>query len=216
MNWLTTTHIATGEQLQEYINQFKLNVIWAKYDEIKDAATLISYFSTGIPVGLMQCIQAMDNVPATIAGWYEKAVHFCLQREIAQRITLMHRGSAPQNTCPNIVHHPQMSRPTNDPNAMDINALNLSPIEWSCCLHNHLCFICKKPNCSTRNHPREETPARPTQNNERARVTTTTTTNGSDLEKYIKELEGKGRKPDELLRLLQLAVEAEEKDKVSF
>ena len=42
MNWLATTYIATGEQLQEYINQFKLNIIRTKYDERKDAATLIS------------------------------------------------------------------------------------------------------------------------------------------------------------------------------
>ena len=83
MNWLATTHIATGEQLQEYINQFKLNVVHAKYDETKDTATLISYFSTGILVGIMQRVQAMDNVPTTIIGWYEKAAHFCLQREIA-------------------------------------------------------------------------------------------------------------------------------------
>ena len=97
MNWLTTTHITAGEQLQEYINQFKLNVICAKYDEIKDAATLISYFSTGILVRIMQQVQAMDNVPTTIAGWYEKATHFHLQREIARKIAIMHRGSASQN-----------------------------------------------------------------------------------------------------------------------
>ena len=48
MNWLATTCINNGDQLQEYLNKFKLNVIWAKYDETKDAATLISYFSTGI------------------------------------------------------------------------------------------------------------------------------------------------------------------------
>ena len=54
MNWLVTTRITTGEQLQEYINQFKLNVVCAKYNEIKDTATLVSYFSTGIPIGLMQ------------------------------------------------------------------------------------------------------------------------------------------------------------------
>ena len=54
MNWLATTCIATGEQLQEYINQFKLNIVCTKYDKIKDAATLISYFSTRIPVGIMQ------------------------------------------------------------------------------------------------------------------------------------------------------------------
>ena len=82
MNWLTTTCIATGEQLQEYINQFKLNIVCAKYDEVKDAPTLISYFSTGIPVRIMQRVQAMDNVPTTIIGWYEKAAHFRLQREI--------------------------------------------------------------------------------------------------------------------------------------
>ena len=70
-----------------------------------------------------------------------------------------------------------------------------------------------------RNHPREETPACPTHNPERTRSTTTTpatTSNESGLGKYVKELEGKGRKPDELLQLLQLAVEANEKDKVSF
>ena len=82
INWLATTCIAAGEQLQEYINQFKLNVVRAKYDEIKDAATLISYFSTGIPVGIMQQVQAMDNIPTTITSWYEKAAHFQLQREI--------------------------------------------------------------------------------------------------------------------------------------
>ena len=27
MNWLSTTHINSGEQLQEYINMFKLNVV---------------------------------------------------------------------------------------------------------------------------------------------------------------------------------------------
>ena len=54
MNWLATTRIATGEQLQEYINQFKLNIMHTEYNEIKDAATLISYFSTGILVGIMQ------------------------------------------------------------------------------------------------------------------------------------------------------------------
>ena len=71
-----------------------------------------------------------------------------------------------------------------------------------------------------RNHPREETPTRPIRNPERARTTTTTpaTTTPSklDLGKYVKELERKGRKPDELLRLLQLAVEADEKDEASF
>ena len=83
MNWLSTTRIDSGEQLQEYINTFKLNVVRAKYDELKDAATLISYFSTGVPTWIMHRIQAMDTIPTTLALWYEKATHFHLQKEIA-------------------------------------------------------------------------------------------------------------------------------------
>ena len=40
--------------------------------------------------------------------------------------------------------------------------------------------------------------------------------NETNLEKYVKELEGKGRKPNELLQLLQLAIEADKEDEVSF
>ena len=85
MNWLSTTRIDSREQLQEYINMFKLNVVHAKYDKLKDAATLISYFSTGVPTWIMHRIQAMDTVPTTLTLWYKKAAHFHLQKEIAQR-----------------------------------------------------------------------------------------------------------------------------------
>ena len=37
-----------------------------------------------------------------------------------------------------------------------------------------------------------------------------------DLLKYIKDLEGKGKKPAELLHLLQLAVDTDEQDEASF
>ena len=97
MNWLSTTCIDSGEQLQEYINTFKLNVVRAKYDKLKDAATLISYFLAGLPTRIMHCVQAMDTVPTTLAVWYEKATHFRLQKEIAQKIALMHQGNGPQS-----------------------------------------------------------------------------------------------------------------------
>ena len=168
----------------------------------------------------MQWVQAMDNVPTTIAGWYEKAAHFHLQWEIARKIALMHQGPVPQNPHINFTHRPPNSRPTQDPNAMDIDTLNLSPVERSCYLRNRLCFICKQLNCSMMNHPCEETSTCPAHNPDRTRMTTTTPAATapieSDLGKYIKELEGKGRKPAELLQLLQLAVEADEKDKASF
>ena len=131
MNWLSTTRINSGEQLREYINMFKLNVVRAKYDETKDAATLISYFSTGVPTWIMHRIQAMDTVPTTLVLWYEKAAHFHLQKEIARKIALMHHRNAPQPP-----HTNQSPRLLNscDPNAMDIDVLNLSPVERSCCL----------------------------------------------------------------------------------
>ena len=155
MNWLstTTTRIDSREQLQEYINMFKLNVVCTKYDKLKDAATLISYFSAGVPTWVMHHIQAMDMVPTTLTLWYEKATHFCLQKEITQKIALMHRGNAPQSLHTNQSLHPSNPRPSHDPNGMDIDALNLSPVERSHCLRDRLCFICKQPNCSTRNHP---------------------------------------------------------------
>ena len=46
--------------------------------------------------------------------------------------------------------------------------------------------------------------------------TTPTTFTKADFGQYIKELEGKGKKSTELLYLLQLAVEADEKDEASF
>ena len=229
MNWLSTTHMDSGEQLQDYINKFKLNVVHTKYNEIKDTATLISYFKTGIPTWIMQCIQGMDTVPTTINGWYDKAAHFHLQKEIAWWVTLMHWGTTPQTSQYDNTPHPQTFRPVCDPNAMDIDALNLYPVEQSRCLQNHLCFICKQLNCSTKNHPhndtmthpaqQEQTPARPTCNSERVRATATTSTLTSEegeLVKYVKELEGKGKKPTELLHLLQLAIDADEKEEASF
>ena len=124
-----------------------------KYNELKDAAILISYFSAGLPTWIMHGVQAMDTVPTTLTVWYEKAAHFCLQKEIVQKITLMHRGNGPQS--PQTNQNPCLinSRPPRDPNAMDIDALNLTPTEQSCCLCEQLCFVCKRANCSTRNHP---------------------------------------------------------------
>ena len=132
---------------------FKLNVVQVQYDELKDAATLISYFSTGLPTWIMHHIQAMDMVPTTLAVWYEKAAHFCLQREIARKIALTHRGNGPQSPRTNQNSHLINPHPPRDPNAMDIDTLNLTPAERSRCLREQLCFVCKKANCSTRNHP---------------------------------------------------------------
>ena len=172
------------------------------------------------PTWVMHRIQAMDTVPTTLTLWYEKAAHFCLQKEIARKIALMHHGNVPQPPRTNQSSRSSNFRPPRDPNTMDIDALNLSPVERSHYLRDCLCFICKQPNCSTRNHPhtrttpREAATTRPTRNPEQVR--TTLTSEEGDLLKYVKDLEGKGKKPAELLRLLQIAVEADETKEQSF
>ena len=217
MNWLSTTRINSGEQLQEYINTFKLNVVCAKYDELKDANTLISYFSAGVPTWIMHRIQAMDTVPTTLTLWYEKAAHFCLQKEIAQKIALTHRGNGPQPPCTNQNFRSPNPHPLHDPNTMDIDALNLSPVERSRCLRDCLCFICKQPNCSTRNHPCNKATTREvttTRNPEQVR--TASTSEERDLMKYVKDVEEKGKKPAELLCLLKIMVDTDEIEEQSF
>ena len=57
-------------------------------------------------------------------------------------------------------------------------------------------------------------PIRPAHNAEQ--IQATSTAEEGDLLKYVKELEGKGRKPNELLHLLQLAVDADEQEEASF
>ena len=214
MNWLSTTHIDSGEQLQEYINTFKLNVVHAKYDELKDTTTLISYFSAGVPTWIMHRIQAMDTVPTTLTLWYEKAAHFHLQKEIARKIALTHHGNGFQPPRTNQSFHPLNPHLSRNLNAMDIDALNLSSVERSHCLRDCLCFICKQPNCSTRNHPHNNTTTRevattcPIRNPEQVR--TTSTSEEGDFMKYVKDLERKGKKSAELFHLLQITVDADE------
>ena len=57
-------------------------------------------------------------------------------------------------------------------------------------------------------------PIHPTCNSEQ--IQATSTAEEGDLLKYVKELEGKGRKPNKLLCLLQLAVDADEQEEASF
>ena len=48
------------------------------------------------------------------------------------------------------------------------------------------------------------------------RIQAASTTEEGELLKYVKELEGKGKKPNELLRLLQLAVDTDKQEEASF
>ena len=60
----------------------------------------------------------------------------------------------------------------------------------------------------------EPRPTCPARNPER--IQAASTTEEGDLLKYVRELEGKGKKPNELLCLLQLAVDADEQEEASF
>ena len=62
--------------------------------------------------------------------------------------------------------------------------------------------------------PQKTTTNHPTRSPEQVR--TTSMTEEGDLMKYVKDLEGKGKKPAELLRLLQIAIDADETEEQSF
>ena len=66
----------------------------------------------------------------------------------------------------------------------------------------------------TRGGLRSEVKRKRNRNPEQVRITSTS--EEGDLMKYVKDLEGKGKKPAELLRLLQIAVDADKTKEQSF
>ena len=72
MNWLATTCITTGEQLQEYINQFKLNIIHAMYNEIKTPPPLSPISQPESRLGLCSESRLWTTSPPPLLGGMRK------------------------------------------------------------------------------------------------------------------------------------------------
>jgi hypothetical protein len=125
--------------------------------QISDERTLCDQFSVRLNNQITTMILSMSSPPTTLAKWIEQAKTFHAQK---MRILALKEGRSPL---------PSFSNPRNhrDPNAMDIDAVNLSkltPTERAKCIREGHCFHCRKTghnatNCnSSRNFPSKFTP----------------------------------------------------------
>ena len=151
-------------------------------------------------------VLSMENPPDDLPGWIKHASKFNSQ---LQCIKSIQTSSSYQSHL----------RPTRNPNAMDVDAVRLSPVERARHMKENRCFICHKVGCSTRNHPRKNSdnpPTRPPRNPARARVTTVEPvapppppSKHTKLGECVDRLAARGVSKDEMLRILEISYSEE-------
>ena len=125
------------EGFQKYIMDFQLATAQTG---IKDEETLIKAFATGLDPSLGQMVLSVKDIPTMLNEWIRQASKFHAQQK---RIAALQGGGSIRSFLP---------RTTQDHNAMDINAIQLSPIERVEHMKHNKCFICHKVKCHTKNH----------------------------------------------------------------
>ena len=110
-----------------------------------------------------------------------------------------------------------------DPNAMNIDAICLSPIERAEHMKHNKCFICHKVGYHTKNHPQDwphnPGPQCPPRNPAQVRATTTTpatlptSKSKSELVQFIGSLEKRGTTKEEILQVLATCFAEKDKGK---
>ena len=134
--WMTTTKVDKKTPLMDYISQFKNN---AALSEINNQDVLINFYSRGIPSFLMKKIYGMDTVPDTIDKWYQATLRFQHVQEKTNEIARGKTNPFYQNH-----HWNDNGHKKKDPDAMDVDAIQLSEGERKRRLENRLCFRCRK------------------------------------------------------------------------
>ena len=119
ITWMTTTKVDKKTPLMEYISQFKNNAALSK---INNEDVLINFFSRGIPPSLMRRIYGMDTVPTTIDKWYQQTLHF---QHVWEKMNEIAKGRPP----PFQQGQHNNGYKKKDPNAMDVDAVQLSEQE---------------------------------------------------------------------------------------
>ncbi|GBE79571.1 hypothetical protein SCP_0207710 [Sparassis crispa] len=125
----------------DYIAEFRSIESKAK---LEDAGN-IEYFKWGLNDPLRQRIYGMESMPKTLDKWYEYASRFDNQWRSAQ---IFKRGATTTTRGKGrSVHRPYYLASAKDPNAMDIDHVNisrLSPDERQKRMKEGLCFLCGK------------------------------------------------------------------------
>ena len=133
--WMMMTRVDKKTPLLEYISQFRNN---ATLSRINNEDVLINFFLRGIPPALMKKIYGMDTVPTTIKTWYQQTLCF---QHVWEKTNEIVKGRPPP-----FQYGQQNNRHKKcDPNAMDVDTVQLSKQEKDRCFKNNLCYKCKKP-----------------------------------------------------------------------
>ena len=133
ITWMTTTKVDKKTPLMDYISQFKNN---AALSEINNEDVLINFYSRGIPPFLMKRIYGMDTVPDTIDKWYQATLCFQHVWEKTNEIAKGKTNPFYQN------HHRNNDHKKKDPDAMDVDAVQLSEQEQQRRFREGRCYRC--------------------------------------------------------------------------
>ena len=109
-----------------------------------DTPAICRCLAEGLDIQLATMIYSMEKVPTTLKAWMEKAINFHKQK--ARIIALKKGQGLPLSS------FSFNSRPTKDPDAMDVNTVRprkLSPANCARCIREGLCFRCHKKGHST-------------------------------------------------------------------
>ena len=140
MNHLVQNLRDHEEGFQKYIMDFQLATAQTG---IKDEEILIEAFTTGLDPSLGQMVLSVKDIPTMLNEWIRQASKFHAQQK---QITALQGGGSIRSFLP---------RTTQDPNAMDIDAIYLSPVERAEYMKHNKCFICHKVGYHTKNHPQD-------------------------------------------------------------
>ena len=157
-------------------------------------------------------VLSVKDIPTMLNEWIRQASKFHAQQKW---IAALQGGGSIQSFLPRTMW---------DPNAMDIDAIWLSPIEKAEHMKHNKCFICHKVGCHTKNHPwdrpHNQESSCPPRNPAWVRATTTTPAVTPapkpklELAQFVGSLERKGTTKEEILQVLTTCFAEEDEGKV--
>ena len=208
MNCLVQNLRDHEEGFQKYVADLQLA---AAQTGIKDEETFIETFATRLDPTLGQMVLSVKDIPIILNEWIRQASKFHGQQK---QIAALWRGGSIRSFLP---------RTTWDSNAMDIDAICLSPIEKAKHIKHNKYFICHKVGCHTKNHPRDwpynlELP-HPPRNPVQVRAATTTPATlltlkpKLELAQFVGSLEKKRTTKEEILWVLATCFAEEDEGK---
>ena len=146
--------IKQGNRLaEELVTKFRLLAGQANLGQTSPSnhLHLIRLFCDALNPSLAKWIMNADQVPTTITKWFDKAIQYDTNFQMAQAIMNQGKGKMPNRWTP---QGQTQNQGQWDPNAMDIRAL--TPDERSKLMRSGSCFRCQKQGHMARDCPGPE------------------------------------------------------------